>query len=234
VITEHRLHWRDMTPPEYVDASEEQMRRLSATGRSGPYEKEYLRADGSRVWMLIAGAALGDGTFVKYCLDISDRKGAEAALRASEERYRTLFESIDQGFCTIEVLFDPAGQAVDYVFHEINPAFGRNTGLVDAVGKRMREFAPAHEEHWFETYGRVALTGISERFEAEAAALGRWYSVYAYRVGEPGQHRVAVMFEDITAHKASEAAIRASEERFRRSSTTSSTTPSSCSMPTVW
>jgi PAS domain S-box-containing protein len=146
---------------------------------------------------------------------ITSRNEVEAALSQSEERYRTLFESIDQGFCVIEVLFDPSGLAVDYVFLEINPAFARNTGLVDAVGNRMRDLAPTHEEYWFETYGRIALTGTSERFEHEAAALGRWYNVYAYRVGEPDQHRVAVLFEDITASKAADAAVRASEERYR-------------------
>ena len=51
------------------------------TGRIGPYEKEYLRKDGSRAWMVFAGASLGDGTVVEYCIDVSHRKRAEAALR---------------------------------------------------------------------------------------------------------------------------------------------------------
>ena len=93
-----------MTPPEWIDASIEEMSRLTATGRIGPYEKEYFRKDGSRSWMLLAGSSLGDGTLVKYCIDIGDRKRAEEALRASEARYRTLFNSIDEGFCTIEMI----------------------------------------------------------------------------------------------------------------------------------
>jgi PAS domain S-box-containing protein len=141
-----------------------------------------------------------------------ERVRAEAALQASEERYRSLFESIDQGFCTVEVLFGDDDRPVDYVFREINPAFARNTGLVNAVGRRMRELAPHHEEYWFETYGRIALTGEPVRFEAEAAALGRWYNVYAYRVGEPAQHRVTILFEDITKRRRAEAALGASEE----------------------
>jgi two-component system CheB/CheR fusion protein len=60
-----RLDWRVMTPPEYVAASEAQMRNLAATGRIGPYEKEYLRKDGTRSWMLFTGRDLGDGTIVE-------------------------------------------------------------------------------------------------------------------------------------------------------------------------
>src|SRR3954466_3082760 len=65
-----------------------------------------------------------------------------------ERHYQFLFESIDAGFCTIEVLFDE-GRPVDYVFLEVNPAFETQTGLHDAVGRRMRDLAPAHEESWF-------------------------------------------------------------------------------------
>ncbi|HEY2585540.1 MAG TPA: hypothetical protein VGI81_07245 [Tepidisphaeraceae bacterium] len=75
-----------MTPPEYVAVSREQMRLLDRTGRIGPYEKGRT---GSRSWFVFAGAALGDGAEVKYCIDITDRKRAEEALRVSEARSRS-------------------------------------------------------------------------------------------------------------------------------------------------
>lgn len=84
------LGWRTMTPPEYQALSERQLQMFAATGRIGPYEKEYLHADGSRSWMLFAGAKLPDGNLCKYAIDISDRKRAEAALRESEQRLRAL------------------------------------------------------------------------------------------------------------------------------------------------
>jgi signal transduction histidine kinase len=120
------------------------------------------------------------------------------------ERYHALFNSLDAGFCIIEVIFDSAHRPVDYVFLEVNAAFEKATGLREAQGARIRDLAPAHEQHWFDIYGRVALTGEPLRFEQEARALSRWYSVYAFRVGEPGQHQVAILFEDITARKKSE------------------------------
>ena len=70
------LTWRTMTPPEYIERSERELARLADTGRLGPYEKEYFRADGSRSRMVFAGADLGDGKVVEYCVDLGDRGGA--------------------------------------------------------------------------------------------------------------------------------------------------------------
>ncbi len=136
---------------------------------------------------------------------------ANEALRESEKKYRTLFDSIDEGFCTIEVLFDGNNNPIDYRFLEVNPSFEKQTGIQNARGRRMREIAPQHEEHWFEIYGRIALTGEPVRFENQAAQLQRWYDVYAFRVGEPGDRKVAILFNDITERKQAEAKLRQSE-----------------------
>ncbi len=166
------------------------------------------------VYLAPAPSANTERVFLLFS-DITERRQMIEALSESEARYRTLFDSIDQGFCTIEVLFDAAGEAVDYRFLEINPAFARITGLENAIGERMRVLTPKHEEHWFQIYGQVARTREPARFEAEAAALGRWYNVYAYSVANPEDNRVAVLFEDITDRRNADAALRASEERVR-------------------
>lgn len=140
---------------------------------------------------------------------------AEAALRSGEAHLRELFDGIDEGFCTVEVLFDRDDRPVDYRFLSVNAAFERQTGLSDAGGRRMKELAPAHEAHWFEIYGRIALTGVSERFEDRAQVLGRWYEVNAFRFGEPERRRVGILFKDVSCRKRAETSLRQSENRFR-------------------
>lgn len=143
---------------------------------------------------------------------VVERAKSEQALRESEARYRSLFTSIDEGFCIVEMLFE-GERAVDYRFREVNPAFERHTGLTGATGRRIRELVPDHDEHWFEIYGRVAVTGESVRFERPAAALGRFYDVYAFRVGAPEQRWVAVLFNDISERKLAEERLRESDRR---------------------
>jgi PAS domain S-box-containing protein len=125
----------------------------------------------------------------------------------------SVVDAIDQGFCIIEVLFDEAGKPHDYRFLQVNAAFEKQTGIENAVGRRMREIAPNHETHWFEIYGRVAQTGESARFEAEAKALDRFYTVNAFRIGAPEQRRVGVLFEDISERKRLEQQLRESNRR---------------------
>lgn len=139
--------------------------------------------------------------------DITERKQAEHALVASEARYRVLFESIDEGFCVIDLIYDRRGRCVDYRFVEANPAFKQQLGMDGALGKRIGEIAPDLEAYWFDAYGKVATTGRPVRFSNEAKPLKRWFDVYAFRVGQAGSHKVAVLFRDITARKQNELAL---------------------------
>jgi PAS domain S-box-containing protein len=130
---------------------------------------------------------------------------AVKALQDRENRYRTLFETVDQGFCICEMLLDQHRNPNDYRFLEINPAFERMTGLEKAVGKTARELVPNLESFWIETYGNVVLTGESTRLENRSDAMNRWFDVYACRIGEPQHHQFAVLFTNITDRKRSEA-----------------------------
>ena len=170
-----------------------------------------LRKDGTEVAIEISLSPLEteEGVLVSSAIrDISERRRSEEALRESQERYRTLFNSIDDGFCIIEMIYGEGGKAVDYRFLEVNPSFARQTGLADARGKTMRELAPLHEEHWFEIYGRIAATGEPLRFQNRAEQLNRWYDVYAFRFGRPENRQVAILFNDITERRLGETEIR--------------------------
>jgi PAS domain S-box-containing protein len=136
-------------------------------------------------------------------IESAERKKIEASLHLSEERYRSLFNGMTEGFALHEIVCDGQGRPCDYRFLDINPAFERLTGLDRAavVGRLMTEVLPDDDPRWIETYGRVALTGEPLHFDNYSPALQRHYDVFAYRPA-PGQF--AVIFLDITDLKRAE------------------------------
>lgn len=139
--------------------------------------------------------------------EIGERKQAEAALRENEQRYRSLFSGMTEGFALHEILCDEAGEPCDYRFLEINAAFERLTGLKreNVIGKLMRQVLPTDDPDWIRIFGRVALTGQPAQFEKFSAALERYYQVYAYRTAP---RQFAVLFMDVTERKRIEEALR--------------------------
>lgn len=204
-----------------------QIERVFATGESVTGETDYVSPSGvatyyNYTFSPIAGSDGETELVVGISRDISDRKELEQALeranqgleekvrertehlRQSEQRYRTLFESIDEGFCIVRVIHDENGTAIDHEFLETNPAFENHTGLKNARGRTARELVPDIEPRWHEIHARVARTGQSEHFVEQVEALNRWFEVDAFRVGEPDDYKVGLLFRDITERKRAE------------------------------
>jgi PAS domain S-box-containing protein len=139
----------------------------------------------------------------------------EEAVRKSEEKYRTLFNSIDEGFVIAELLFKEEDKSFDLWVLETNASFDRMMRTTDAVGKRALEIFPGAEASWFQEYARVLDTGESSRFENYLAPLERWFELYISRIGGEGSRRLAIVFNDVTSRKRAEEELRRSEERLR-------------------
>jgi signal transduction histidine kinase len=133
------------------------------------------------------------------------------ALRASEAKYRTLFDSIDEGFCLVEMICDEAGEPRDCRIVETNPAFSRHSPL--RVGDRVRGWTPGEELDWLAVYARVLRTGEPLRWERFSERAGRWFTVYVSRVGGEGSRQLAVVFNDITEMKNAERELREAARR---------------------
>lgn len=94
--------------------------------------------------------------------------------------------------------------------------FSQQSGIVDAIGKKVRDLVPGLEDHWMETFGKVALTGESRRYINQAESLERWFEVYACRVGDAESRRLAVLFTDITQRRLSEAELREARDELEQ------------------
>ena len=176
-----------------------------------PFRSEYrlIQSDGEVRWVSAEGRMVTDADgrvrFPGVTFDITERREADAVLAETESRYDALFNSTSTGFCIIQMKFDADLRPVDYMIVEGNPAFEAMTGLHGANGKWVSDIAPGLEQHWFDLYGQVALTGETVRFEQPADIFGRWYDVEALRIGDPKIRRVAILFTNITERKQTEA-----------------------------
>ncbi len=153
--------------------------------------------------LYITKARDSKGKIIGYILSIKDVSESyiyELELKKSEERYRYLFNSIDEGLAIIEMLFDKSNNPVDFRFIELNPAYEKQTGtkIKDIVGKTATELKLDYEDVWYEIYGKVALTGKPIRFIRKSQAFSRWFNVYAFRIDLKNSNRIAVLFNDIT------------------------------------
>jgi PAS domain S-box-containing protein len=144
-----------------------------------------------------------------------ERERYERELRESERRYRLLFENMLDGFAYCRMLYNEFGHPVDFIYLDTNSAFERLTGLKEVTGKRVTEVIPGIKEQHpelFEAYGRVALTGQTERFEIEFKPLGLWLWVSVYSTER--EHFVAV-FDNITKRKRADEALNEAYEKIQ-------------------
>ena len=191
-------------------------------GWTGEYR--FQRRNGTYAEVLDRGQVIrnAQGKVVRMIgamLDLTRMRTAETALRQSEERFRTILETVESAFAIVQVKFDADDRPIDYRFVEANPAFERQAG-VNLRGKWVTEFAPDLEQFWFDTYGHVAKTGEPATFENYAEAFKRWFDVRAVSVGDRADRQIAIIFSDVTERRnaqerllVSEAVARANVER---------------------
>ncbi len=161
------------------------------------------RADGSQLPITVSSAPLFDSeeriiTAVVAFDDITERKRTELALQESENKYHSLFRSMGEGLCVLELIYDAENKPVDFRFIDVNAAFEKLTGVRNPVGRLVSSLYPAIECYWLEALAKVALTGEPIQYVNMATKVNRWYNLNAFRVPANDTEAVAVLFSDVT------------------------------------
>ena len=131
-----------------------------------------------------------------------------------ERFHQHILDNLQEGYAYCQIVVD-GGKPVDFIYLEVNTAFGKLTGLKDLAGKKASQVGPglqASNPELIEGFGRVALTGKPERFEVHIEALGAWFSI---DVTSPEKHYFVTLFENITERKLAEGTAEFGERRFR-------------------
>lgn len=182
-VEQRRLNWQTLTPPEYIDVSLAEIAKFNATGRVGPYEKEYIRGDGTRRWLVFAGSSLGNNQCVEFCVDIAERKRFETALRDSEQRFKAMAENVPQ-------LLWVADSNADFQY--LSPKWLQYTGTTEeenAGGGWLNPIHPEDRARASEAWQRAVQQ--SDVYEAEFRlrrhdGAYRWHLSRATRIQTAG------------------------------------------------
>lgn len=212
------LRWVDITPPEYLALDQQGIEEARARGACTPYEKEYIRKDGSRVPVLIGYSLVGEAReeAVVFILDLSDRKQAEHALRNSEERFRQLAENIDAVFWMKEV--------AENRFSYISPAFERLWGIPSSVILNTPEvwlnyIHPDDRAAVVQAFQSSDMTALFDQEYRIVLPDGttRWSRSRCFPLYDSTGtiHRLAGISEDITEQKQTNAALLRDEKLLR-------------------
>lgn len=135
--------------------------------------------------------------------DVSEQVNARLALAQSEEKYRTLFNSVDQGFTLCELIRNKQGKAIDFYMLEVNSTYEKQTGVSKemVLGKRIIQTFPSSNNR-LETYAAVVDDQRPVVFEYYFEYTKRWFAIKAYPVEKD---KFAIIFSNITDRKRREA-----------------------------
>jgi PAS domain S-box-containing protein len=181
-------------------------------------ELTFIRSNGEKFPALVSSHIFRDDNGMEKISttirDLKEFKNQELALTKSEQRYINLFENMMEGYSYCKMLYDHNGDPDDWIYLEVNQSFEQLTGLQNVKGKRVTEVIPDVKElepDLFEIYGRVALTGVHEKFELYFKPLKVWLNISVYM---PEKEHFVAIFDNITQRKLAEEELINSQKKY--------------------
>ncbi|MCC7557636.1 MAG: PAS domain S-box protein [Methanobacteriaceae archaeon] len=190
---------------------------MRKNGLSQQYERKFRHKNGKTVWLLISATALTDkegnfnGSFAMFT-DISENKLAFEKLKTNEEKYRSLYSTINEGMAFHQIIYNEEGKAIDYEILDVNPAYEQILNLKkdDVIGKRASEIYSSGKPPYINIYSEVTETGHSKTFETYYAPFNKYFAISVF---SPSLNKFVTIFEDITEQKNVEKVLQESERR---------------------
>lgn len=179
------------------------------------YEEPQTTPDGKTIWLRTSKVLLTDkGGNVQGILgtysDITKQKKAEEELKKSEEKFRGLYDTMDEGVCLHEMVYNKAGNPINYKIIDINPAYEKivNVKNKDIIGKNATEAYGISKPPYLEIYAKVASTGEPYTFETYFPPMSKYFAISCFST-KKGQF--ATIFSDITERRRAEETLKKSE-----------------------
>lgn len=221
-------HFLELCPLDQRPAAEAAF-RAAFCSKALTLQTQFINAQNERVDLYIAGApALIDGQLVGVsCIarDTTEKNRAERELQTlnqtleqrvlerstqlldAQTNYQDLYNSMEEAFFTLEIVFDQQQQAVDYRFLSCNPAFEKQTSIPNAAGRLISELIATPDPLRLKLFTEVANTGTPVRFERHSSFNDRWFDIYAFRIDKADAKHVGVIMHDLTERRQAQEAI---------------------------
>jgi two-component system, sporulation sensor kinase E len=206
---------------DYAITLQENLKLLAPENPVAVQEQFMLLKDEDTKWIEWTYRAIfnANGLLLEYQSigrDVTLRKQVEKALEQSERKYRSLFNTMHEGFALLEIIYNEDGEAYDFRYLDVNPAFERIYGLTrhQVVGKTGYDILlPEEVKFRIQVYGQVARTGKPAYFQKLVTGIDKYFEVIAFRPG-PGQ--CAALFIYITERQQAKQALVESENQMSK------------------
>jgi PAS domain S-box-containing protein len=213
------VRWDVLTPPEYQQLSVQATKELRTHGVAPPFEKEYIRKDGSRVPILVGIVVLEEAgnrqeEMIAFFLDLSERKRAEAALKQQEDYLRLITNAVP-------VMISYVDTEQRYRFNNKRYEEVFELSASELYGKQMQEILGVSIYESIREYVEAVLSGLQVNFEIEVphkdGTTHYANTTYVPQLNQGGEvEGFVALISDITFTKQTEAALQESNERFRK------------------